>query len=89
MRDGTVYEHFDTVNRGAEGRLLSVDDVKTKFVQNCRLVLSEARTEAVWEAIMDVDKQEDCSALLDALKGLGDPISIADRNKAVSRSATC
>ena len=89
MRDGTVYEHFDTVNRGAEGRLLSVDDVKTKFVQNCRLVLSEARTEAVWEAIMDVDKQDDCSALLDALKGLGDPISIADRNKAVSRSATC
>jgi hypothetical protein len=53
------------------------------------LVLSETRTEAVWEAIMDVDKQDDCSALLEALKGLGDPISTAGRNNALSRSATC
>ena len=89
MRDGTVHEHFDTVNRGAEGRLLSVEDVKTKFVQNSRLVLSETRTEAVWEAIMAVDKQDDCSALLDALKGLGDHGLIADQTNAVARNTTC
>ena len=89
MRDGSVYEHFDAVNRGAEGRLLSVDDVKTKFFQNCRLVLTEARTEAVWEAIMAVDGQGDCSAFLEALKGLGDHSLTADQHNAVTRSATC
>ncbi len=70
MKDGSCHEHFETVNRGAEGRLLSEADVKQKFVQNCRLVMSAAKTQDLWDAVMGLDTAHDCSDLLTQLRGL-------------------
>ncbi len=88
LRDGTTVEHFDTINRGAEGRLLDEADVRRKFVQNCRLVLSEARSEALWRAVMDVESEGGCECLLQSLVGLGD-VTTTGRSDQPLRSAVC
>ena len=67
LTDGRIIEHFDVVNRGAAGRLLTAEDVKKKFTRNCQLTTTEQRAEAIWQAIMHLDEQVDCSGLLELL----------------------
>ena len=89
MKDGACFEQFETVNRGAEGRLLDEGDVKSKFSRNCRLVLSEVRTQLLWDTIMALDTAPDCSALLANLRGLGDDVVDAYGSDGELRRATC
>ena len=85
MRDGAEYEHFDLINRGAEGRLLDRAAVKDKFLQNCRLVLNQERSDALWQAVMTVDDESEVRHLLNALSGLGQVASTQSQ----IRSAAC
>ena len=83
------FEQFETINRGAEGRLLNEADVGAKFVGNCRLVLSEARTDFLWDTIMELDTAPDCSALMAGLRGLNDAAAGNPLSENRSRIATC
>lgn len=67
LKNGTTLEHYESVNRGAEGRLLSQEEVKSKFQQNCALSLSASHTEVLWQAIMTLDASGDCRDLLQLL----------------------
>jgi len=89
MKDGRRFEQFETINRGAEGRLLNEAEVRAKFVDNCRLVLSEARTEFLWDTIMGLDTAPDCSALMAGLRGLDDAAVGNPLSENRSRIATC
>ena len=89
MKDGRRFEQFETINRGAEGRLLNEADVRAKFVGNCRLVLSEARTDFLWDTIMELDTAPDCSALMAGLRGLDDATVDNLLSENGSRIATC
>ena len=89
MKDGRRFEQFETINRGAEGRLLNEAEVRAKFVDNCGLVLSEARTDFLWDTIMDLHTAPDCSALMAGLRGLDDAAMDNLHSENGSRIATC
>lgn len=67
--DGSRLCHFDSVNRGAQGRQLSEQAVKDKFFQNVELTTNRRRAERVWQAIMQIDTRHDTQELQDALGG--------------------
>ena len=56
LKDGSELEHFEAVNRGAEGQLLSHDQVRDKFLDNCALTIPAEAAERLWHAMMTLDK---------------------------------
>ena len=70
LKTGETFCHFEAVNRGAAGRLLEETQVRQKFIHNCRLVLSDERSKALWDTIWNLDAQPDCGEFLSALRGL-------------------
>jgi len=70
LNTGETLCHFEAVNRGAAGRLLEESQVRQKFIQNCSLVLSDERSEALWNTIWSLDVQPGCGEFLNALRGL-------------------
>ncbi len=68
LKDGQSIEHFETINRGAGERQLTMPEVRTKFEQNCATSLSVAHTEALWQAILALDSSDDCHELLQLLR---------------------
>ena len=67
LRDGTVLEQFDAINRGAKERPLASIDVFEKFMGNTRGTLSETRAEALWQSIMVLDTCSDSREFIRAL----------------------
>ena len=61
-------EHFEAVNRGAEGQLLSQDQVRKKFLDNCVLTISIESAELLWNTMMSLDELKDVSALTALLR---------------------
>jgi len=70
LKSGEVYTHFDEINRGAAGRLLDPEQVEQKFLQNCGLVIDQARAKQLWQSIWQLDEQSSCIEFLDQLQGL-------------------
>ena len=68
LRDGTELEHFELVNRGAEGRALSLDEVRCKFLDNCALTISSESAEQLWDALLHLDQMNDVTALTELLR---------------------
>ena len=68
LRDGRELEHFEAVNRGAEGQLLSHDQVRDKFLDNCALTISAEAAERLWQTMMTLDELNNVSELTALLR---------------------
>jgi hypothetical protein len=68
LKDGSELEHFEVVNRGAEGQLLSRDQVRDKFLDNCALRISAEAAQQLWQTMMSLDELKDVSALTALLR---------------------
>ena len=66
--DGRVLEHFDEINRGAAGQLLSAESVYEKFMANCALTVSGEQAEALWQSLQRMDDLEDVTELMALLR---------------------
>ena len=66
--DGRVLEHFDEINRGAAGQLLSAESVYEKFMANCTLTISSEQAEALWQLLQRMDELEDVTELMALLR---------------------
>jgi len=56
------------VNRGAEGKVLSHDEVRGKFLDNCTLTISRESAEQLWDALLHLDEMNDLAALTALLR---------------------
>ena len=68
LRDGTELEHFESINRGAEGQLLSIEQVQEKFLENCALTIPDAAAQQLWSAILGLDEMNDVTELVSLLQ---------------------
>lgn len=68
LRDGTELEHFECINRGAEGRLLSIEQVREKFFENCDLTIPTSVAQQLWSAILGLDEMNDVTELMSLLR---------------------
>ena len=68
LTDGTELEHFEAVNRGAAGQLLSAEQVKAKFLDNCALTIPTDDAEQLWTAMMNLDEMNDVAELTALLR---------------------
>jgi 2-methylcitrate dehydratase PrpD len=66
--DGRVLEHFDEINRGAAGQLLSAESVYEKFMANCTLTISSEQAGALWQSLQRMDELEDVTGLMALLR---------------------
>ncbi len=66
-RDGRELKHRETINRGAQGRVLSAAEVRSKFDDNVARALDGTWAERLWRAVMGLDEAEDLTALDAAL----------------------
>ena len=68
LTDGTELEQFEAVNRGAEGQLLTAEQVKAKFLDNCALTISAEKAEQLWSTILNLDEVNDVAELTALLR---------------------
>jgi uncharacterized protein YifE (UPF0438 family) len=68
LKDGTVLEQFEQVNRGAEGQLLPAEQVRDKFMANCALSITAEAAESIWQCLMQLDELEDVASLTALLR---------------------
>ncbi len=68
LKDGTVLEQFEQVNRGAEGQLLPAEQVRDKFMANCALSITAEEAESIWQCLMRLDELEDVASLMALLR---------------------
>ena len=68
LKDGTVLEQFEPINRGAEGQLLPAEQVRDKFMANCALSITAEEAESIWQCLMRLDELEDVASLLALLR---------------------
>ena len=68
LRDGTELEHFECINRGAEGQLLSIEQVRQKFLENCALTIPTAVAQQLWSVILGLDEMNDVTELTSMLR---------------------
>jgi len=57
--DGRTLRHREQVNRGADTRPLSAEDITGKFLANARVAVGADRSEQVLEAMLALDRVED------------------------------
>ena len=68
LRDGTELAHFEPINRGAEGQLLSIEQVREKFLENCALTIPAAAAQQLWSTILGLDEMDDVTELMSLLR---------------------
>ena len=68
LADGKELEHFEAVNRGAEGQLLSAEQVKAKFLDNCALTIPADKAAQLWSAMLYLDEMKDVAQLTALLR---------------------
>ena len=68
LTDGTELEHFEAVNRGAEGQQLSAEQVEAKFLDNCVLTIPADKAEQLWSAMLNLDELNDVAELTALLR---------------------
>lgn len=67
LKDGRTIEHREAVNRGSDANPLSSGDIETKFWSNAERAVSRKKAEAVYDAVMTLDRAEDAWGLSRAL----------------------
>lgn len=67
--DGRTLRHREQVNRGADTRPLSAEDITNKFLGNARLARGAGRAEQILEAVLEVDAVEDVRQVTALLTG--------------------
>ena len=68
LRDGTELAHFEPINRGAEKHLLSIEQVREKFLENCALTIPAAAAQQLWSVILGLDEMDDVTELMSLLR---------------------
>jgi len=68
LKDGSVLEQFEPINRGAAGQLLPAEQVRDKFMANCALSITAEEAESIWQCLMRLDELEDVASLLALLR---------------------
>ena len=68
-RDGRELRHREQVNRGADDRPLSAEEISDKFLANMALATDASFAERVLEAVLGVDRSEDVRGLAELLRG--------------------
>ena len=68
LRDGTELAHFEPINRGAGGQLLSIEQVREKFLENCALTIPAAAAQQLWSTILGLDEMDDVTELMSLLR---------------------
>ncbi|CAP41182.1 MmgE/PrpD family protein [Bordetella petrii] len=66
LKDGRVLREREAVNRGAEDRPLSADDIRAKFHDNARRQVPASRADAIEQCVLGLD-QGSARALADQL----------------------
>jgi len=56
LKDGRVLREREAVNRGAEDRPLTADDIRAKFRDNAQRQVTMARTEAIEQCVLDLQQ---------------------------------
>ena len=69
MRDGTVFEHREPINRGSAENPLSEEDVRAKFRDNAARVLQPSKIDEVVDAVAGLEQSGDLSRLSEAVTG--------------------
>mgnify|MGYP003700698419 CR=1 FL=1 len=67
LKDGREIEHREAVNRGSDANPLSAEDIEAKFWANAERAVSRRKAEAVYDAVMTLDRAEDGWGLARAL----------------------
>lgn len=67
LRDGRTLERRERVNRGADARPLSPQDIEAKFFENARQALSATRARELLDAVMTLDGAPSVDALCEAV----------------------
>jgi len=57
MRDGTIHQHYEAINRGAGDRALSKTDIIDKFLANATLTIASDRANVIKDAVLHVDER--------------------------------
>ena len=68
LRDGTELARFEPVNQGAEGQLLSIEQVRGKFFENCALTIPSAAAQQLWSATLGLDEMNDVTEFMSLLR---------------------
>jgi len=65
--DGRTLEHREMHNRGSDANPLTASDIEAKYWANATRAVSRERAQRVLDAVMDLDRADDLTALDDAL----------------------
>lgn len=63
LNDGRELRHRVNVNRGNPDAPISNEDIKSKFFENCALHLTSKNSQSIFECVMDIENQSDCTHL--------------------------
>lgn len=69
LHDGRVFSHREQVNRGADERPLSADEIIAKYQDNMRTATSQEITARVQRLVLDLDTLADSRTLGEAVRG--------------------
>ena len=69
LRDGRVLSHREQINRGADERPLSADEIVAKYQDNMRTATSREITARVQDLVLGLDALADSRTLGQALRG--------------------
>ena len=69
LHDGRVFKHREQVNRGADERPLSADEIIAKFQDNMRTATSREITARIQDLVLSLDTLPDARTLGEALRG--------------------
>jgi 2-methylcitrate dehydratase PrpD len=69
LHDGRVFKHREQVNRGADERPLTADEIIVKYQDNMRTATSREITATVQDLVLGLDTLPDSRALGEALRG--------------------
>ena len=69
LHDGRVFHHREQVNRGADERPLSADEIIVKYQDNMRTATSRDITARVQDLVLGLDTMADSRVLGQALRG--------------------
>jgi hypothetical protein len=68
-KDGRELRHRESVNRGADERPLSAEDIEAKFMDNVEIVATRAVAERVRDAVLGLADAPSAAAAIDVLRG--------------------
>lgn len=67
LRDGRLLERRERVNRGADTRPLSRDDIEAKFFENTRQAIPASQAQRVLESVMTLERAPNVDTLCEAV----------------------